>query len=167
MLMPADQATPEERAILTDALEKIQTDFYDNGVNVDIRTIPYHVSTILPSNIAGICVYKENGEPAGIAINRRVMQEWMIESAEAYGFIYKSLLHEIGHCFFQREHDDAHLELPENILSERLIDLSVMVNGGQPNTLKILWPYYVREVAGLDRINCLEDLENFLNNSNP
>lgn len=167
MLLPSDQATKEEKEILSHAIDEIQAGFTENGVNVNIRSIPYHVSTKLPSEIAGICVYKENGDPVGIAINRRVLQEWAIKTPTYYGFLYKALLHEVGHCFFQREHDDGHLEIPDNLLSEDVIDLSVMVDGGRAIIPNVLWPYYVREVAGLERINSLDDLQNFLRNSVP
>lgn len=167
ILLPADQSTLEEKEILMRAIDKIQGEFDMNGVSVNLLSIPYHVSNSLPEQIAGVCVHKNNGDPVGIAINGKILREWVIETPDYYGFFYKALLHEIGHCFFQRDHDGAHLEVPENILNSRVIDLSVMVDGGQANTPKVLWPYYVREVAGLDRISSLEDLINFLDNSGP
>ncbi len=147
------------------AVDQLQTNFQDNGVEVVLRSIPYHVTSSLPDNIAGICVYQENGRPVGIAINRRVLNDWMIESATHYGFLYKALLHEIGHCFFGRDHDDGHLEISLDLFTENSMDLSVMISGGLARTPKVLWPYYVKEIAGLDRINTQDDLMRFLRDS--
>lgn len=166
IILPSDQSTPDEKQILMRVLNKIQGDFDEITVNVNLLSIPYSVTTSLPSEIAGICIYKANGDPVGIAINKKVFHEWSIESSGNYGFIYKVLLHEIGHCFFRREHDPSHLSIPLDLMDVSSIDLSVMIVGGLANTPKILWPYYVREVAGLDRINCVEDLEGFLSNTN-
>lgn len=167
IVLPANQATAEESEILSAALVKIQSDFDEAGVRVKLRSIPYRVAT-LERSVAGYCMYRGDGSPVGIVINKNVFRDWETETPTHYGLIYKVLLHEIGHCFFHRAHDDDIFEIPWGLLflkgpddefhNEEYIELSAMKDGGKAQIARSLWPYYIREVAGLDRLNSLEDL---------
>lgn len=157
IVLPGNQASEKEAEIIGAVVEKIQKDFDELGVNVNLRSIPFHVTTLDPK-IAGICVYRSNGSPVGIAVNHSVLKNWEVETPEHYGLIYRVLLHEIGHCFFRRQHEDDELFIP----GLDTIEISVMKDYGRANTLKELWPYYVREVAGLDRLQSAEDLKRYL-----
>lgn len=37
-----------------------------------------------------------------------------------------------------------------------------MKDGGEAMIPKALWPYYAKEIAGLDRLNSIEDLERYV-----
>lgn len=89
IILPSNEATEVENLILSAALNKIQADFDELGVNVNLRSIPYHVA-------------KLDGTPIGIVINHDLFNYWGSESEFHYGPIYKILLHEIGHFFFGR-----------------------------------------------------------------
>lgn len=171
IIIPANQASSDEAQILEKALATIEEDFANLNVQVNLRTIPYRIST-LETGVAGICITKPDGSPVAIAIDHSVFTNWGIETDEYYGFVYKVLLHEIGHCYFHRDHDNAWLEVPNmnfrinyygNLYTlESKFQLSVMNTQGAPSVSKRIWPYYVKEVAGLDRVRRIEDIENYL-----
>lgn len=157
IVLPSNEATEAENQILSGVLDKLQADFDAIGVDVDLRSIPYHVAT-MDNSLGGYCVYKADGTPTGIAINHAIFNYWPTETETQYGPIYRILLHEIGHCFFGRDHDDGMLTLPDN----STLELSVMKDYGTPYVLKALWPYYVKEIAGQDRLTSPEDLNRYL-----
>ncbi len=157
--------------MLMSAVDKIQRDFDEIGVNVDLRSIPYHVTTLEPT-VGGVCAYRADGSPIGIAISHDLLKNWAVEDEHNYGLIYKILLHEIGHCFFRRAHETDTFTIPNffmilkthdhSFLPKGSIEKSAMLDGGGAMIPKALWPYYVKEIAGLDRINLLADLERYM-----
>ncbi len=172
IVIPADEATDAEKEILFKALDRIQDEFDGIGVSVNLRSIPYHVAT-LDSSLAGYCAYRADGSPIGIAINHSVFNYWGSETELHYGPIYKVLLHEIGHCFFGRDHDQEMFSVPGHELGLQLLaghpeeirselELSAMKDYAEPFTAKALWPYYIKEIAGQDRITSLADLRRYV-----
>lgn len=162
---PANNASALESEVLDDALTQIQNDFNANGVSVDVRDTRYSVADT--QDALGICYKDGDGKRSGIALHHKLFLE-EIEDRDNFGILYKVLLHEIGHCFFNREHDETHYKAQGHIMliemepgkMERYIDLSVTVMSqyGVYPVAKSLWPYYVKEIAGLDRIISWENI---------
>lgn len=162
---PENRASAVEAEVLDKALTKIQADLDALGVNVNVFDTSYSVASIDPA--AGICFTKANGSRRGIALDHSLFEE-TIESDDWYGQLYKVLLHEIGHCYFDRDHDEGRydyqghvmlIELtPNHIDRSESISQSLMSELGWMQVPKLLWPYYVKEIAGLDRINSWEDI---------
>ena len=162
---PDNQASAVETEVLDEALTKIQTDFDALGVKVNVKDTRFSVADT--DNALGICYKSASGERRGIALHHKLFVE-VIESEDAYGLLYKVLLHEIGHCFFDRDHDETYYSLPGYVMLielqegkiERRSTLSVtlMSELGWYRVPKLLWPYYVKEIAGIDRIITWQDI---------
>lgn len=172
IVLPANQSSPYEQSVLSDALDKIQSDFDQLNVNVNLRSIRYSVAQ-LNSDLAGYCIYRADGSPVGIALNHSIFENWQIESEREYGLLFKVLLHEIGHCFFGRHHEEELFTVPGFFLRIDLygnsrelwshFPVSVMNDTGHLSSIpKSVWPYYVREVAGLDRVNDVTDIQRYV-----
>jgi hypothetical protein len=167
---PDNQASAVEKEVLDEVLSTIQADFDALGVRVDVRDTRYSVADT--DNALGICFKSASGERRGIALHHKVFAE-MIETKDTYGLIYKVLLHEIGHCFFDREHDETYFSEPGYVMLIEMREGSIERHSTLPVTLmselgwyrvpKTLWPYYVKEIAGIDRIVEWEDIEPYAN----
>ncbi len=174
IVLPGGLASGAEAAVIDKVLEKIGNDFADLNIHVPLHSIPYHVAKLEPG-VAGLCVFDENKKGKGIAIDESVFIQWGTESEDYYGFIYKILLHEIGHCFFERDHDNTVLNIPgkkmlieyysgKSAVEVENFEVSVMIERSRSGVIpKSLWTYYLKEVAGLDRISSVEDLESYVN----
>lgn len=162
---PDNQASTVESEVLDEALTQIQSDFDVLGVDVDVRDTRYSVADT--DKALGICFKNADGERRGIALHHKLFNE-TIETEDTYGLLYKVLLHEIGHCFFDREHDETFYSLPGYVMLielqqgviERRSTLSVtlMSEFGWYQVPKLLWPYYVKEIVGIDRIISWQDI---------
>lgn len=167
---PENRASAVETEVLDKVLTNIQADFDALGVQVDVKDTRYSVADT--DNALGICFKSGSGERRGIALHHKIFSE-MIESPEDYGLIYKVLLHEIGHCFFDRVHDEAYFSVPGYVMliemQPRVIErhstlpVTLMSELGWYRVPKVLWPYYVKEIAGIDRIVEWEDIEPYAN----
>lgn len=171
IVLPGNQATDAEAALLSGALEVIQDEFDSHNVNVNLRSLPYHVSELRPE-LAGYCMFR-NGNPVGIVLNKNIFHNWIIETDYDYGVLYNVLLHEIGHCFFGRDHDneefsvdgfELHITYELNVspLVVTGVKKTVMADHAWPFIPKRLWPYYVKEIAGLERISAIQHIENYV-----
>lgn len=171
IVLPGNQASGAEADLLSEALDIIQGEFDAQNVSVNIRSLPYHVSDLRPE-LAGYCMYKK-GNPVGIVLNKHIFHNWIVETDADYGVLYNVLLHEIGHCYFDRAHDNSefaiaghemHITYALNVspLVVTGVKKTVMADRAWPFIPKTLWPYYVKEIAGLERISVLQDLENYV-----
>src|SRR5690349_10607583 len=104
---PVNEASKLESDKLEDALAIIQEEFDRQGIKVDLKALPYSVSDI---DAYGICYYKNSGKPLGIALNHELFEN-TYESSQSYGLLFKVLAHEIGHCFFDRRHDESYFKV--------------------------------------------------------
>lgn len=168
---PENRASAEETEALKLVLNQIQSDFDEQHINIDLESIPYSIND-LGEFTAGIC-YKSNGRRIGIAIDHTVFLE-SIENGDYYGFLYKVLLHEIGHCFFNRIHEENNYSVTGYTMllgispgrapkSFDSIATTVMESMGQRLIPKLLWPYYIKEMVGLDLIQSWEDFRPYIN----
>jgi hypothetical protein len=170
--LPQNRASQSEQEILNNVLTNIQKYFDDLNIKINLKSIRYSVNSLGGTKV-GICYRKKNGQGIGIAIDHTVFLS-EIESENYYGRIYNILLHEIGHCFFNRNHEEKFLNLDGQQMIVRLDPLSnaqhaynqfvtsIMVPYEAFVIMpKILWPYYIKEIAGIDRIENIEDVKQY------
>jgi hypothetical protein len=174
---PAHQASAREQAALDAAIEEIQNDFNALQVPINLRAVRYVVNDIVHDgkSYGGYCYYKKN-KGHTIAISHSTFEAQFYKGYEEdKGWLYKILLHEIGHCFFRRKHESRPYgkegeyyiyHLANGVMVPfKFIMRSVMETGRNPSHIfpKELWPYYVREIAGLERFDNLEELSRYVN----
>lgn len=166
---PENNASALETEELEKALASIQVDFQKANINVKLDSIPYSITDL--DDISGACYKKGNGSRIGIALDHELFED-PIENNDSYGLLYKVLLHEIGHCFFNRNHDEEYFTIPRYDMMIKLypdrvpqreesFQQSMMSEWGWFLTPKVLWPYFVKEIAGQARITKWEEIKPF------
>jgi hypothetical protein len=112
-----DVATEEERAVLNENLDDIQERLLRLGSGINIRELDYKITEDLPTgeDPNGVCFYKE-----GITIHKRLFKYIRLEDRtfiKEYAFdLWKTLLHEIGHCYFNLDHYYSEIFAPEGMV---------------------------------------------------
>ena len=172
LLLPTDLTTPQERQKITSALAIIQKELDANGIDKRVNSIPIMVAELEDPNVRGRCYRNLQGEALGIVLTRALVADDSYDE-NLYPWYFTVLLHEIGHCFFSREHEHELVQFSdENLVFPNVtggpqksleytmawLSPSVMSTRGDRMMLKQLAPYYIREIAGLDRVHRWEDL---------
>lgn len=174
---PRDEASLEERAQINATVARIETLTKELGQPKTFRTLPIILSNedSYTDHPAG-CVSVEGGDPQFIVIKRSVFdKENDLAGAGVETSLFRVLLHEIGHCYFGRAHEEERL-YTENMLIELgtlegeqplvypVLDVSVMV----PESLTLpvaLEKYYVAELLGISRAKKVEDFMPYVKKS--
>lgn len=171
--IPKDEATSSEKRHLQQIKSEIVKLFKQEGVHLDLNDVPIVVSSENLEGNAGLCVRDGDGAPVYMQLSplllSRSRSDLHSSAVEEPGFII--LLHEIGHCYFGREHDPAKLRAEDHLMvfTEKTsggpstlalthLPVSIMAEDYDsllPNSLKI---YYVRELLGRDRFTHAKDL---------
>jgi len=167
---PVNKASPAESAELNAAILKIQADFDREGINIDLRRARYVVNDL--PNARGMC-YGVPHRLVGIAIDHDTIADQGVE-----GYIlplHATLLHEIGHCFFDRDHEfDTFAPGEQRYYEVRDIGRTdghpssalelwptIMAGRSRGDIPAALWRYYVRETAGLERAHSVQEFRSF------
>lgn len=165
--VPRNEATPEERAKIEKVLLEVSDLTAAHGARRMFNKIPVIVITEdgAKTDRGGYCF---TGSVNYIAINRVVINRGPGEAS-----LFDLLLHEIGHCYFGRDHDSAVLTKPgaqiavhTGIFMHQAVGLynqicvSVMctVGGSIPYELR---QYYVNELMGGPRARSVSDFAKF------
>ncbi len=168
---PDNNISPVESEVLTKALKRIQAEFDTQKIKVKLNSVPYHVND-LPGAMAGAC-YKMGSNVVGIAIDHEMFDDAEWDDGE-YPLLFKVLLHEIGHCFFNRKHDEKYIKADEGFEFEvdyygsgepwrdQSLQVSIMSEMGWYRIPPKLWPYFLREVARKDRLQKWEDMKKYI-----
>lgn len=174
--LPTDTATTEERAKINAALGLIQRELDESGVDKKVDSIKIVVADLEDPRVRGRCYQDDDGNGLGIVLTRDTLGQDSIN--ENYHPWYLTvLLHEIGHCHFDREHEDevlspytAELSFGESDENKSELGLtiaglapSVMNSSGSPMMLKSMFPYYVREIAGIERVQSWQQVGRLVN----
>lgn len=171
-VLPEDKASALESSQLDEALSKIQSDFDEIGVEINVRSIPYTVNDL--GENAGICVRRADGRPKGISIDHKTFWGFDFDRNHELPQIYNTLLHEIGHCFFNRSHEDDWLQVPQKCFlakyypdrsptKDMSLQLSVMNIIGWNVIPTSIWPYFVKEIAGVHRLRSWQEMQAYVN----
>lgn len=170
--LPADTASAAEREQINEGVSLIQAQLDENGVNTDVSRLKIVVAELEDPTVRGRCYHDERGRGFGIVLTKSVFAEGH-GNADYLPWYLTVLLHEIGHCYFQRQHEDdilspfmaeltfetkkANATTHDGLLLASLAP-SVMNVNNSPLMLKSMFPYYVREIAGLERIQTWQDV---------
>jgi len=110
---PKDKPSHEEQKMIDDVLDDLEERFSNIGVKENLREIPVFVVDEPSSSgalIAGLCRFK-----ARIIIDRGLFREEMFEEGKI-SWLWWTILHEVGHCYFDRFHDDSEVFSDESMV---------------------------------------------------
>lgn len=105
--IPVDQATSSDRLRIQETLGEIEELIASFGVPVDFKSIPIVVTDDMEA--AGVCQRDPSGSRTYIGIHSLIMNIGN-PSFGTTSPLFDVLLHEIGHCYFGRNHDDTQIE---------------------------------------------------------
>jgi hypothetical protein len=170
--LPVNSATPEETQKIDEALALIQADLAEEGIHKNLRRVKIIVADLDDPSIQGRC-YRNAGKGVALVMSHQILAQESPDE-DLYPWYFTVLLHEIGHCYFNRDHETEVIPFPNkevvySAASSRpgkehtgaWISPSVMNLASDRYMLKALRRYYVKEVAGLDRVRSIEDLNNY------
>lgn len=172
--MPEDQASPVMKAEISDELQRLEDDFADLGVSVDLHKLPVVVAD-LPHRVVGRCQYRQGSEGAYIVLSPLLFPPrgslWPIDDPNYEKEYVRVLIHEIGHCYFHRQHErPAYLEAP-GISFELRFEGSSVTYDRIPKSLmpaeslyrmpRALRKYYLSELVGKAELTNQEVLGEF------
>lgn len=100
--IPDDEATPEERLMIQDILNETQELLLNLGIKKDLSLIPIIVSDNFNARASGACFKGRNNKGRAIVLKKNVLSG--ISSGLSSNRLWQTLMHEIGHCYFNRTH---------------------------------------------------------------
>lgn len=181
--IPLNEASVEEVSLIDDIKKDIAQIALSYGVSLDLDKLPIIVSDKqdIPnadgvSGYQGLCFLDENGKGTAILLSKRMLKSDLYEAEkpkkdEIALDTFRTLLHEVGHCYFGREHESNVLESKNFQLTIRqkketynfsFLPASIMDNSAGtiiPNSLK---RYYVAEIIGYYRAKSLQEVADFI-----
>lgn len=163
--VPANEASLEVKNEIAEELEKLQQDFYDLNINIDLKRLPVVVSP-LPYGVVGRCQYGSNDRGIFIILSPNLfgMSEYLALNDKQYEKEFvRVLIHEIGHCYFGRMHAESeYLELPgstfelhfegETVIFDK-IPRSLMPAESIYRMPKALRKFYLAELVGRAKLS--------------
>lgn len=168
-----DESSPEERALLAENMELINSYASEFAQQLDFRTVPILVTTkkdIIKSG-NGLCLY-EGKKGLKIYLRKDFFTPNLFEKETGFAPpIYNLLVHEIGHCYLLRKHEQTYLSKPghqakfkiegkqPSEFSYHAIPASMMADDFGFRIPKQLEKYYVWEIFGKFRAKTLEELQ--------
>jgi len=164
--LPKDSVTAAEKLKIQTATARIEADLKEAGVSIKLDTVPVIVSDFGDHVTMGRCYQDSKGTPIAIVLSHAVLS-FDAPDEDFEPWYLTVLLHEIGHCYFNREHEDDMIYPNGQMIFGKLaahsreqgwgaLNPSVMNTSGERNLLKVLRAYYVKEIAGLDRAHSWE-----------
>lgn len=164
-VMPENQASTSVIEEIDEELVLLEKDFKDLGVDLDLMRMPVIVSP-LPYGVVGRCQYGKNNQGVFIILSPSLFPMEGFRPMDSVLFekdFVKVLIHEIGHCYFNRAHNEPeYFEIPGssfelhhefgNVIFDK-IPKSVMPSESTYRMPKSLRHYYLSELAGKIRLN--------------
>lgn len=173
--LPKNEKSALQSNQIEAALKSFEEDFSEIGIHINLRRLPVIVGEITN---AGECHYDENGKGRAIVLNKNIFYEFA-ENDLSMKYFETVLLHEVGHCYFNRNHTkDERINfhgkqymLPGEfyvsgfgsmrlILRDFSLPVSVMTVGGY-QIPKAYQKYYVAELANKAHVTQFEDLTTY------
>lgn len=103
---PKEPTTEAEQSVISGVLDDLEQRFLSFGLEVDLRGTPIFVvddPTRGGVDIAGLC----RGPGKRIVLDRRLFK---LEQEEGkIPMVWWTILHELGHCYFLRGHDESYV----------------------------------------------------------
>lgn len=170
--LPADVSTEAEKEKIHAIISTIEADLDQLGVTKKLDTIPIIVAK-LEDRVAARCYKDERDRAIGIVVAASTLAD--VGADPRYlPLSFKAILHEIGHCYFDRDHEEVAFSVPDQsiklVLGEGEIQTSHIITLLSPTIMEPvdlfmipveLRSYYVAEVAGKERLSSWEDLDQF------
>jgi hypothetical protein len=171
--VPANQASPQVRAEISDELVQLEKDFDSIGVKINLHEMPVVVSP-LPFGVVGRCQYGEKEKGVYIILSPLLFPREEFLPLDAFMYekdFVRVLIHEIGHCYFHRQHEEPkflqssgnafELHYEGTDVVEDKIPVSVMPAESIYRMPKALKLYYLSELAGKAKLTDPVDLRQF------
>lgn len=175
-----DEATPQERDDIMSTLSKIESFTKEVGAARSFRSLPIVVTTrsdLSETDYVGLCEQDSSGRGVKIILKREVIDQSREPVEGISTALFTTLLHEIGHCYFRREHECKYLEKKgfdlqfkwktlaghERLFRFGALPKSVMRGICERDTSlpEGLEKYYVGEIIGKHRAETLDQLKAF------
>lgn len=173
--LPENETSPLVSNQIDEALKMFEQDFKESGILINLHRLPVIVGKI---KNRGECHYDKNNKPRAIVLNRNLFPSK--DSALIEATFVQVLLHEIGHCYFDRQHKKTSgistngktIALPTEayvpgwgadrvIIHDKGLAVSIMETPFKSILPKALRKYYVAELAGKDKARTIEDLKKY------
>lgn len=184
---PSDEATSEERKKINETLEHISEIANKFGYKNDFNSIPVLVTSenVKVTGRIGYCQWDENRRGQYIFINRENFES---DKRSSYlQNVFQVLLHEIGHCYFGRDHNPNVIKKPGYVAKVEVYDstggvdlfemgfpVSIMYTGHSElcsgncpegsspiGAVKDFESYFVSELLGVQQTLSADDLTKF------
>lgn len=163
--MPENQASSTVQAEIDEELVLLEKDFKELDVDLNLKQLPVIVSP-LPFGVVGRCQYGKDNQGIFIILSPALFPIDGFQPMDSFLFekdFVKVLIHEIGHCYFRRAHDEPeYLEIPGssfelrhehgNVIFDK-IPKSLMPAESTYRMPKSLRSYYLSELAGKVLLN--------------
>jgi hypothetical protein len=170
---PPDQSSAEETKAINATLARIEALTVEVGDERHFRSLPIIVRETADASVVpnfGACI-RSAGKAQYILLKKEVFvqEKRLVKMEAADRTLFRVLLHEIGHCYFGREHDNARIESEGQFLEitsggkslqYMSLDVSAMAEATlvQPSALD---KYYVAELLGLARATSPDEIKPF------
>ena len=176
---PADISSNQDRKDIEVVKTEIQDLAEQIGVPGDFKNFPVIVVSKYPGQDGPLayCHESQNHSSRYIGIVKTTMETYLSEqhAHRDSSFLFKLLVHEYGHCLFDRGHDETMLGRPgynifivvpdqngetlKPIGAEVAVSAMASINWWMTDLPRELKKYYLREIAGETRWRKAEDLE--------
>lgn len=176
---PADISSEQDRQDIELVKSEIQNLADQIGVTGNFKDFPVIVVEQFTEHpgALGYCHQGQNLSQSYIGILKKTMDMYLFEQRKNNdtSFLFKLLLHEYGHCLFNRTHDETMIGKPgfdifmivSTAFEEKLepigpqISVSAMasINWRMTRLPRELKKYYLREISGMVRWQTSKDLE--------
>ena len=158
--MPENQASTVVQSEIDEELDRLEVDFKALDIEINLRQMPVVVSP-LPFGVVGRCQYGKDNKGIFIILSPALFPADGFRPMDSFLFekeFVKVLIHEIGHCYFRRMHEEPqYLAIPGssfelrhedgNVIFDK-IPTSVMPAESTYRLPRTLRNYYLSELAG-------------------
>ena len=158
--LPENQASTAVQGEIEEELIRLEEDFKSIEINLDLNQMPVIVSP-LPFGVVGRCQYGKDNQGIFIILSPTLFPADGYRPLDSFLFekeFVKVLIHEIGHCYFKRMHEEPlFLEIPGSSFELRQADGNVIFDKIPKSVMpaestyrmpKALRNYYLSELAG-------------------
>lgn len=169
----SDEATAQERDLIEEQMSLIKGFAAEFGVDTDLNRIPIFVSSdaSIPATTPSFCIMNGN-VGTKIVLNKNFFKDRVYDKDTGLASpLFNLLVHEIGHCYMGRSHEEALLKkkgylVEFDVVNRKGRDVAryysvqaTMMHNTYFAMPKTLEKYYVGEIFGKWRARSLEQLQ--------
>lgn len=169
----SDEASAQERELIEEQMSLIKGYAAEFGVTTDLNRIPVFVSShaTIPATTPSFCIMNGN-VGTKIVLNKNFFRDRVYDRDTGLASpLFNLLVHEIGHCYMGRSHEEALLKKRGHMVEFDIVSRkgrevaryysvqSTMMHNTYFAMPKALEKYYVGEIFGKWRAGSLEQLQ--------